>query len=660
MRTFLVGSGWVVCVAAAGLLSQARTIPQPRPAPEQQRPPVFRAGTDLVQLDISVLDNDRRPVRGLRDTDFTVLEDGVAQPIVAFEAIDVPDVVETSTAWMKEVTPDVTTNDVQDSRLWVMVIDDGVAHLDASVIQNVKKITRGVVERLPPTDRMAVVFTRDNRHTQDFTNDRGKLVQAIETFTSGFPTDGADFSYYRIASVKTIEQAADFLVAAADRRKALIYVGTGVPVPGGAAQTLAPSASGGASDVRMAEAEGMRALIHRFRAALDRAKLAGVSVYSIDACGLRVDPASMSMDPCKLGLPEVDYMLTLAANTGGRAIINTNDFEPGIEEIYRENNSYYLLGYRPLNPRQDGTYRRIDVRVNRPGVDVRSRSGYYAEDAKKAAERAAKSGAPSEVAKALSNILPTPDLPMEVTLAPFAQPGQRDATVTIALALRPRVPIAADARTSVHETIELETRAYSPEGDSRGSSRQTAMVAFRPGSTGETTIEVLSRIALRPGRYSLRLGAHSQATATTGTVFADVEVPDFASLPISFSGVVVSASPGRFAAPKHALATVVPRTPTSERAFFVTQQAHAFLRLYQGGRTPLRPVEIAIRIVDGRNAVVFEERHTFGTDRFTTARATDLDFSIPLARLNPGTHLLTFEALAGRDFARRDVRFAVR
>jgi hypothetical protein len=407
----------------------------------------------------------------------------------------------------------------------------------------------------------------------------------------------------------------------------------------------------------MATSEAARALILRFRAALDRARLAGVSVYSIDACGLRVVGG---LDPCQMGLPEVDYMLTLAANTGGRAIVNTNDFEPGIEAIYRENNSYYLLGYRPRNPRQDGTYRRIDVRVNRPGVDVRSRTGYYAEDAKKAAERAAKSGAPSQVATALSHILPTPDLPMEVTLAPFAQPGRREAMVTIALALRPRVPIAADAGTSVRETIVLETRAYSPEGDSRGSSRQTATVAFRPGSTGEATIEVLSRIDLRPGRYSLRLGAHSEATATTGTVYADVEVPDFAALPLSFSGVVVSASPGRFAAPKNALAAIIPRTPTSERAFFVTQQVHAFLRLYQGGRTPLRPVHLAIRIVDGRNAVVFEERHTFGPDRFATGRATDLDFSVPLARLSAGRHLLTFEALADRDFARRDVAFAVK
>ena len=90
----------------------------------------------------------------------------------------------------EEVTPDVTTNEVQDSRLWVLVIDDAVSHFDARVMQNIKDITKRVVEGLPPSDRMAVVFTRDNRHTQDFTNDRRKLLNAVETFTPGFPAGG--------------------------------------------------------------------------------------------------------------------------------------------------------------------------------------------------------------------------------------------------------------------------------------------------------------------------------------------------------------------------------------------------------------------------------------------------------------------------------------
>jgi VWFA-related protein len=656
----------VVTVALSGALwpaaaAQRQSIPVPRqpPAPPPQQS-VFRAGTELVQLDISVLDRRRRPVRGLREADFTVLEDGRPQPVVAFEAIDVPDVVATSAVWTKDVTPDVTTNEVQDSRLWVLVIDDAVAHFDAQVLKNVKTITRGLVDQIPPSDRMAVVFTRDNRHTQDFTNDKRKLGTAIESFTLGFPPSAdTDGGYYWASSIKTLSQAAEFLIAAPDRRRALVYVGVGVPVAPTSAPELLPQARLGDSPVAGIEAQ--RRLLNDLRAVIEKARLAGVTIYTIDACGLRVDPAALSPDPCKLGLPEVVYQLTVSANTGGRSIMNTNDFEPGIREIVRENNSYYLLGYRPANSRQDGTYRRIEVKVNRPDVDVRTRTGYYAEDAKKTAARFAKGGEPSPIAKALTGILPTPDLPLQVALAPFAVPGKRDVAVAIALGLRPPIGAASGrGGARLTETIDLETRAFTPEGRARGSSRQTATVGLRPGATGEASLEILTRIDLKPGRYSLRLAAHSRSTSTSGSVYADVEVPDFAAAPLSLSGVALNAAPGRFAGPTGALASLLPLVPTSDREFFVSQRVTAFVRVYQGGKAAVRAIALAIRVVEGRNVVMAEEHRTLAPERFGAARAADVEFVLPLARLNRGPHRLTFEVAAGGDEARRDVRIVVR
>ena len=81
--------------------------------------PVFRAGTEVVQLDVSVLDKDRKPIRDLTKTDFTVLEDGNPRQVVAFSAVDVPNPppvaggatdVEKAKTWKRDITPDVTTN----------------------------------------------------------------------------------------------------------------------------------------------------------------------------------------------------------------------------------------------------------------------------------------------------------------------------------------------------------------------------------------------------------------------------------------------------------------------------------------------------------------------------------------------------------------------
>src|SRR5512135_2642439 len=92
----LLGLGWLAASATTGGVSGQRTQ-----APVQ----TFRTGVEAVTLDVSVLDADRRPIRGLVAADFTVLEDGQPQTIAAFDAVDEPDVYEDAPAapWVRDV-----------------------------------------------------------------------------------------------------------------------------------------------------------------------------------------------------------------------------------------------------------------------------------------------------------------------------------------------------------------------------------------------------------------------------------------------------------------------------------------------------------------------------------------------------------------------------
>ena len=92
-------------------------------APIASQPPQFRSGIELVEVDVSVLDKARRPVRGLTKFDFMVLEDGRPQEIVSAVEINVPDPVETPATWMREVAPDVKANLASSDRLIVLVLD---------------------------------------------------------------------------------------------------------------------------------------------------------------------------------------------------------------------------------------------------------------------------------------------------------------------------------------------------------------------------------------------------------------------------------------------------------------------------------------------------------------------------------------------------------
>jgi VWFA-related protein len=159
------------------------------PAQDQQQKPIFKAGVELVHLDISVLDKDRKPVRGLTAADFTVKEDGKPQVIANFVAIDVPPKSPPPpAAWMHQVSPDISTNDIvasPEGRLFVLLIDDAMIPPDPGMIANAKKIGRGVIDRLSPNDQVAVVFTFASRNAQDFTTDRRKLLTAIDSLTTG-------------------------------------------------------------------------------------------------------------------------------------------------------------------------------------------------------------------------------------------------------------------------------------------------------------------------------------------------------------------------------------------------------------------------------------------------------------------------------------------
>ena len=141
---------------------------------QQGPPPIFRAGADVVQLDVSVLDRDHHPVRGLTASDFTVLEDGAPRDIVAFEPIELPRRPAPPVAWMREIAPDVATNRPFEGRL-VVVLIGGTFGRDVWTASTAGRIADAILEQIGPDDLTAVVYAGDNDYSQGFTSDRARL-----------------------------------------------------------------------------------------------------------------------------------------------------------------------------------------------------------------------------------------------------------------------------------------------------------------------------------------------------------------------------------------------------------------------------------------------------------------------------------------------------
>src|SRR5688500_10515184 len=146
-------AAWLLAALTALAVAAQDQQPPSRP------PATFRAGVDVVELDVTVLDKDRRPVRGLTRADFTILEDGKPRPLAAFAAVDLPE-REASPArasWVRDVAPDVTTNTMRpEGRLVVIMFDWSIRFADHVLA---KRIATAAVDALGPDDLAAVVFS---------------------------------------------------------------------------------------------------------------------------------------------------------------------------------------------------------------------------------------------------------------------------------------------------------------------------------------------------------------------------------------------------------------------------------------------------------------------------------------------------------------------
>ena len=655
----------VVAIAAVSLNLHAQSPPQR---------PVFRGGTDLVQVDVSVLDGKRHPVRGLTAEDFSILEDGQPREIQAFTEVYLPDRVRAQdAAWMRVVPSDVATNQTaQEEGRVVIVLLDRTIPLGQPTI-TAKRIATTVINQLGPGDLGAVVST-SNGAVQNLTSDRSRLLRTLEE--SDLSTDISDEAKEIEAAIfaltgrnwstlndgrclcglcvlETIERIADAVQGTPGRRKMLFFIGSDLLLqaagsPGGAKQDV-----GCESRLRDAREEMF--------SAVDRANL---TIHSLDPSGLvnigpvtrpsstlrGVDVADAAAGAMKDHLQRQGALKVLPDRTGGRAVMNTNGPDLAVPEIFRETDSYYLIGFRPADPSPNGRFHQITVTTARRGLAVHARSGYTAPVATEPAADTPRGTAVSEpVRTALTGLMPASAIPVEMNAATFAVPDAAKAAVVLTVGVE---AFAAGPQTA-QGPLEVVASAFDRGGRPKGIARQTLDLSW-PAS-GPQDRDVLSRLDLPPGESEIRVAVSSGADARTASVFTYVTVPSCTAAPLSLSNIIVGATAGTLTAPKDFLASLLPIVPTARREFARTGRLLAFFRVYQGtNRTdPLVPVQVRSSIVDDHDRVVATEAGVLDVAEFAKARAADYYVTLPLTTLAAGEYLLKVETTMGARTAGR-------
>jgi VWFA-related protein len=606
----------------------------------------FRAGVEVVRLDVSVLDRDRQPIRGLTAADFTILENGQPQPIVAFSPVDIPDVVATPAAWMRDVGSDVATNMLDVRSVVIIVMDDAMTDSDPGTGKTARLIARNVIDRLGPNDLAAVVFTYQGG-AQNFTTDHRRLIAAAETFIPKFgaaPSPmsaaagpkgsmgsagtgaplGCKFRVTKNCLTDTLRNVASALQDSAPGRKTLVLVSSGVPY-----------------DFSFENLEAGDE-IDDLRETFANLQRANIAVYPFDPSGLTASGIISA---------RLDSLRTFADSTGGRPVIATNTPWDHVDQVFKENSSYYLIGFQPTSAVNDGRFRRVTVKVQRADADVRTRSGYFSSNSR--ARPLKKQVAPvTALDRAMASGLPTGELPLEVQVAPFALPAGKQAAVAIIVGMRRPVSAAP-----APETFEVLSTAIDRNFKERASVRQTLQVTLRPGPKAERRVETRMRLVLPAGRYEIRVAAEGAGLA--GGAFTDVEVPDFSKSDLALSGLVLGQPRVGEPSPSDVLAAVMPIVATVRREFVANERMTAFARIYHGAKNPATGVQLSARILGTVPAPVFEDTRTFEASRFTADRSADYALELPLARLAAGEYLLIVEATRDKQRTNRSVRFRV-
>lgn len=501
-------------------------------------------------------------VKGLKASDFQIFEDGKPMKIASFDFQNVDEAVALNEKTVSGKTPTIAEmmehsiaadpRELRDHRLIVMFFDLSSMQQD-DIDRSVEAAQKYINEQMQPADLVSVVsLSTSLQLDHDFTADKAALLAAVNKYTGdssdgmgegttgdsdGTADDGSDFTaddteynnlntdrqLYAIQSIsKSLEKV--------DQRKSMLYFSGGMSRNGIENQASLRAATNAATRANMSiyavDARGLEAIPPVGNASTGSLK--GVSAYNGKAMQARLDKNFSSQETLN----------TLSSDTGGKAFFNSNDFAPAFQQIQKDTEAYYIIGFRSPNQARDGRYRKLSVKLNRSDAKLEYRPGYYApadfqhqktEDRELALTTALRSDSPAtDVAVYLQAFLFRLSdnkyfVPLSLIVPgsqiPFVKNGDKDkASLDIMGELKnaQKIPVG-----SIRETVKLNL------GDDQQVKRKN--------------IQYNTGFALAPGNYHLKLVVRENQSGNMGSFETDLRVPDMKKDPsLKLSSVVMS------------------------------------------------------------------------------------------------------------------------
>ena len=644
-------------------------------APASTRVPArlytFKSESDLVLVNVTARDKKGALVRDLKAEDFTVLEDGKVQHISSFD-LENSEVLSQQGPDQQSIAAPVyanvlTTNAkppadaLRDRRVVVLFFDfEGMEPDDAQ--RAIDSAQHFVDKQMTPADLVAIAtYTTTLQVPQDFTTDRTALTAALKKLSGtegegfeagtagdseGQPDTGAEYTpddtEYNLFNTDMKLQAIASLAQALgglQQRKSILYFSGGLTRTGIDNQT-------------------------ELRAAINVAVRANVALYSVDIRGLQALPPGGTAQTGSLrgvsaysgaavqndlnsNFASQETLVTLANDTGGKAFLDSNDFSRAFTTVQKDNESYYVLGYRSGNRALDGRYRHITVRVNRHDLKLEYRAGYYAP---RDWTHFTREDREQQMEDEMMADLPDTDLPVYLGDAYFRMADGRFYVAASLVVPGSSIPFtsAADKDKATLDVLGVvrDQQTKLPAG----TVRETVKVATDAAQqVRRKNIQYETGFLLPAGTYHLKFVVRENQTDKLGSFETDVTLPNLKKAPLKMSSVVLASQHGA----KSKAPNPLPVVPNVAHVFTGGQPLYLYYEVYEPAAKPALRLLTNIQFFRGK-VKAYETPLTETTELNAPQRkAATFQIEVPTAELRPGWYTCQVSVIddAGGTFA---------
>ena len=657
----------------------------PMVAQQQESPAgtfTLKVQSDIVLTNVVVRDKKTgEVVKGLKASDFTILENGKPQTIASFDYQNVDEAAilhEQSTVTGKATIADLLNNDfatnpaeLKDHRLIVMFFD--LSSMQPEDIDRAVESAQDYVnKKMQPADLVALVSMATGLSMdQDFTSDKAALLKGLGKYNgtegtgfasgneggsssgtaddaSSFTADDSEYNALNtdreLYAIRTVAKSLERV----DQRKSMLYFSGGLTRQG-----IENQAS--------------------MRAATNEAVKANMAIYSVDSRGLEAMPpvgnastgslrgtaaynggAMQSNLNANFGSQET--LATLSSDTGGKAFFDSNDFAPAFQQIQHDTEAYYILGFHSTNTARDGSYRHLTVKLNRNDAKMDYRPGYYAPadfQHQKTEDRE------QALTEQLRSDLPATDVAVYLQALYFRLEDNKFFVPVSLIVPGSQIHIVKNGDRD-KANIDIIGQVKNAQGIIVGNVRDNVKLALDAAQQVQRkNIQYSTGFTLAPGKYHLKFVVRENQTGAMGSFETDLQVPDLKKVPLKLSSIVLSSQ----RVPNTAKKTVNPLVrdgvewvPNVPHVFRQDQHLYFLYEVYdpakqKGSPEPANspgltrreggPVRVltSIEFLSG-GVKVYETPLVEATAINTPERgAVAFQFDVPLTQLKPGTYV---------------------